>query len=673
MDNLLAIADSNADGKLQIGEFLNWIFAADPKSAGLGLVTGDFSLVISGCSRKDVNGEYVQQSKFCSHRPVFYCSANKRFLFYWAAHQQWQLHKRMGSKSCARLKTSGPPHMESGWQLWKKKPGSLKSGFLTETSMTCSRPPPGTVEELLAKAAKAIYTNEFGAFLKLEKLFGDRPVYYNEAFGMWILYMNELQAWKMCYHEDGAGNEGQSGVTKGYSPDLSTWSREGKMMDVFAFDPEASLNTSVPDGWKDASFPHSVESLGKRFKDECEWVRALALSSSPKLFDKSEPTDACQGHLGDCWLIAAIAAVAEFPNYIRDEIFITKQASPDGQYKLQLFDWKEGKDWKVIEVDDYLPCFPRKKNEPAQKPWFAGLSDGEMYVPLLEKAFAKYFGSYEELHYGNAAMAFAALTGCTTMRHFGSYIDKKALTKGSSSIHWVVTARDGLTVRSKCDMKSSKLGKLEKDAEFEELERDCYRIMFKKISGEGPAEGWISYYRAGKKGAERSTKVQWGCSSLEVGEAFKKESLDDVAEMWPTLLEGDGSNQLMVAEFEFKSTDQNGRSWYGARPDGLMPQHVYSILRVAEIPGEVWEDPKRMVCLRNPWGRCEWKGPWKDQGDEWEAHPELQHLKYDNVFDGLFWMAWDDFEWCAERVMIVPRWSGAIRGDHEEEEDAGED
>ena len=44
---------------------------------------------------------------------------------------------------------------------------------------------------------------------------------------------------------------------------------------------------------------------------------------------------------------------------------------------------------EFAQVDDYLPCVPRKQNEPGQKVFFADLSDGEMYVPLLEKAFAE--------------------------------------------------------------------------------------------------------------------------------------------------------------------------------------------------------------------------------------------------------------------------------------------
>ena len=414
------------------------------------------------------------------------------FLFYWQAREQWQIHKRTSGKSCARLKTSGAPHLESGWQVWKKKDRSLRSAFLPEAEMTCTLPEALPVEEQIAKAPKAMYSNEYGTFLKQDELFGGRPVYYNELYKMFMIYVEKSEHWKLSYHkDDGEGTE-ISGKTKGYSPDLATWSEDGVMMDVFAFDPDATLNASVPEGWKDPSFPHGVESLGKRFEDEeCEWVRALALSSKPVLFHKIEPCDACQGQLGDTWLIAAIAAVAEYPNYLRDKIFITKQAAADGKYELQLFDWKDTQTWKTIQVDDYLPCQPRKGKDPFQRPMFADLSDGEMYVPLLEKAFAKLFGSYEQLHLGTTGMAFAALTGCSTVQRFGSYLeDVRAVTKGCGGKSlWEVTARDGVTVRSQADVKSTKVGKLAKKAVFEELDRNCHRIMMKKIEGEGAEYG----------------------------------------------------------------------------------------------------------------------------------------------------------------------------------------
>ena len=52
----------------------------------------------------------------CSSAPFSSKAANKFFLFYWKERGQWQINKRTGSKSCARLKTTGAPHMASGWQ-----------------------------------------------------------------------------------------------------------------------------------------------------------------------------------------------------------------------------------------------------------------------------------------------------------------------------------------------------------------------------------------------------------------------------------------------------------------------------------------------------------------------------------------------------------------------------
>ena len=59
---------------------------------------------------------------------------------------------------------------------------------------------------------------------------------------------------------------------------------------------------------------------------EPRWLRALALHPSPVLFADVEPADACQGRVGNCWLIAALSALAEFPAYFKNKIFITKKA-----------------------------------------------------------------------------------------------------------------------------------------------------------------------------------------------------------------------------------------------------------------------------------------------------------------------------------------------------------
>jgi len=40
--------------------------------------------------------------------------------------------------------------------------------------------------------------------------------------------------------------------------------------------------------------------------------------------------------------------------------------------------------------------------------------------------------------------------------------------------------------------------------------------------------------------------------------------------------------------------------------NGLVVNHAYSIMKAVEIEG------KRLVLVRNPWGRKEWEGPWSE-------------------------------------------------------------
>jgi hypothetical protein len=50
------------------------------------------------------------------------------------------------------------------------------------------------------------------------------------------------------------------------------------------------------------------------------------------------------------------------------------------------------------------------------------------------------------------------------------------------------------------------------------------------------------------------------------------------------------------------STGVWGQAW-GERK-GIVDLHAYSVQRAVEIDG------KRLLRLKNPWGKGEWKGPW---------------------------------------------------------------
>jgi calpain-15 len=114
--------------------------------------------------------------------------------------------------------------------------------------------------------------------------------------------------------------------------------------------------------------------------------------------------DIAQGALGDCWLLAAVAATAEEHPEIIKSLFLTQEAEPCGCYRLRLYDIKHYR-WRTFTIDDRIPV------DAHGRPYFSKPNGDEMWVALLEKAFAKMWGSYAALEGGWASVAFEAFTG----------------------------------------------------------------------------------------------------------------------------------------------------------------------------------------------------------------------------------------------------------------------
>lgn len=65
-------------------------------------------------------------------------------------------------------------------------------------------------------------------------------------------------------------------------------------------------------------------------------------------------------------------------------------------------------EWQEVIVDDYFPCYPNGG------PIFSKCGLNEMWVLLLEKAYAKLHGGYKNLTGGAPFEGLADLTGCPT-------------------------------------------------------------------------------------------------------------------------------------------------------------------------------------------------------------------------------------------------------------------
>ena len=139
------------------------------------------------------------------------------------------------------------------------------------------------------------------------------------------------------------------------------------------------------------------------------WKRGSQLSpkgaAAMRLFDHGvEPADICQGTLGDCWLLSALACLAEFPGAV-EKVFDNREYSLRGKYTVRLYD-KQRSRFVNITVDDFFPC-----DEQSGAPLFTQPNGEELWVMILEKAFAKLCGSYAALEGGHTLFALEALTG----------------------------------------------------------------------------------------------------------------------------------------------------------------------------------------------------------------------------------------------------------------------
>ena len=173
------------------------------------------------------------------------------------------------------------------------------------------------------------------------------------------------------------------------------------------------------DKFNDLHFPCCAASIGDlpldTSKRQFVWKSAADLvhQYSPVLFDTINPCNLLQGTVGDCWLLAALSCIAEFPQQVRS-VFIESQLSPSGKYTLRLFDLTQC-EWNVVIVDDMVPCIMQGS---IYVPVFAKPNGREIWPMILEKAFAKYLGSYSALNGGHEAYCFITITGFPLVYQF---------------------------------------------------------------------------------------------------------------------------------------------------------------------------------------------------------------------------------------------------------------
>ena len=139
--------------------------------------------------------------------------------------------------------------------------------------------------------------------------------------------------------------------------------------------------------------------------ENISWARAEDIFNNKnyQVFYKGiENDDIIQGGLGDCYFLSAIAALCKFPKMI-EKLFYIKEKSQEHCYGCY---YRISGIWKLVLVDDYFPCYGRYGKNFA----FSSTNGNELWVVLLEKAWAKLNGNYAKAIGGEPHEVFDAIT-----------------------------------------------------------------------------------------------------------------------------------------------------------------------------------------------------------------------------------------------------------------------
>ena len=139
---------------------------------------------------------------------------------------------------------------------------------------------------------------------------------------------------------------------------------------------------------------------------EISWKRLSDIYPENYLFeDNIDFEDIRQGKIGNCYFLSALASMTEYPNLL-SQLFKTKSQNSQCYWEIILFIDGE---FQIVVIDDYVPIIKNTNDL-----YFCKPNNKELWVVLLEKAWAKVNGGYTNIISGWPSDVMGFFTGYST-------------------------------------------------------------------------------------------------------------------------------------------------------------------------------------------------------------------------------------------------------------------
>lgn len=168
----------------------------------------------------------------------------------------------------------------------------------------------------------------------------------------------------------------------------------------------------------------------------CRWCRPNEIHESPVYFDQYSTSVAChQGTLSDEIFLGTLMAISVYSKYDLIENIFASRPTDFLKYGVYTCRFYVNGEWVEVITDTMLPCTRNNRTSEMTPVYGRSHLPNEIWISLVEKAFAKAMGSYEAISHLKIQKALLHLTG-GSVQHYQLRDDVSRLDAVNDQYAW---------------------------------------------------------------------------------------------------------------------------------------------------------------------------------------------------------------------------------------------